>query len=143
MNEGGKRGEAGFGISFYSKRITERVVVKRTKRRFFKSAPKNLLVATAQPVASGPLILLALEAYLGFAVTGQGSSGLAKMPVHSQSMQGLERRAVPQPLGESKASWSKVSILLPALRMQHQAQLLTHSAQSFSLGTLVHTFNWL
>lgn len=41
-----------------------------------------------------------------------------------------ESRTVPQPLGESRASWSKVRILPPALRMRLRARLLTRSAHT-------------
>ena len=42
---------------------------------------------------------------------------------------------MPRPLGDSRASWSKVRILPPALRMRLRGRLLTRSAHTFSLGT--------
>jgi hypothetical protein len=53
----------------------------------------------------------------------------------SQPFGGPDRSTVPRPLGDFRASWSKVRILPPALRMRLQARLLTHSAHTFSLGT--------
>lgn len=42
-----------------------------------------------------------------------------------------ESRTVPRPLGEARASWSKVRILPPALRMRLRARLLTRRAQTW------------
>ena len=94
---------------------------------------------------------------LGVAVWGPW--GLAEMPVHLSALartwgrgrEGLdqagtrcpevatgatkphspESKTVPQPLGESRASWSKVRILPPALRMRLRARLLTRSAHTW------------
>ena len=41
---------------------------------------------------------------------------------------------MPQPLGESRASWSKVRILPPALRMRLRARLVTRSAHTWWRG---------
>lgn len=38
---------------------------------------------------------------------------------------------MPQPLGESRANWSKVRILPPALRMRLRARLLTRRAHTW------------
>lgn len=42
-----------------------------------------------------------------------------------------DSKTVPQPLGESRANWSKVRILPPALRMRLRARLLTRSAHTW------------
>ena len=78
----------------------------------------------AGPLAPGALRLQALGVQVEFGEAVRSSRGLAEMPVGLSAL-ARTRKMMPQPLGQSVASWSKVRILLLALRMKLQVQLLT------------------
>ena len=74
--------------------------------------------------------------YTVFGVALRGSC--TKRLYTSRPLRGPEK-TVPQPLGESRASWSKVRILPPALRMRLWARPLTRRARKLQFGHLLDT----